>query len=147
MSAINLKSNHPNQQITVNINTAIDSACDAIGYLQKTITSTVASIASSNHQNGIKELENIYSVLDLLLNLFQQIVTAKEDVFKSNKNLQQNLTQIEIHLLGLMKALLQAKEKKDYVMVSDLLEYELADNLTQWRIKILLEISKLQIEK
>jgi hypothetical protein len=40
--------------------------------------------------------------------------------------------------------LLSAKEKNDNIMLCDLLEYELIDNLTQWKIKILPELKKLK---
>jgi hypothetical protein len=46
--------------------------------------------------------------------------------------------------LSVIKALLPAKEKNDVVMLCDLLEYELIDNLTQWKIKVLPELKKLK---
>ncbi len=56
----------------------------------------------------------------------------------------ESIQKLEIHLLSVMKALLQAKEKNDTIMLCDLLEYELADNLTQWKIKVLPELKKLK---
>jgi hypothetical protein len=45
--------------------------------------------------------------------------------------------ELQIHLLSVVKAINSAQLKEDYIMLTDLLEYELKDNLTQWKILIL----------
>ena len=42
-----------------------------------------------------------------------------------------------------MKGIESAKNNNDYIMLNDLLEYELADNLTQWKLKILPRLKKI----
>lgn len=45
--------------------------------------------------------------------------------------------ELQIHLLSVSKALSDAISKEDTIMLTDLLEYELKDNLTQWKIHVL----------
>ncbi|MAZ48810.1 MAG: hypothetical protein CME65_09610 [Halobacteriovoraceae bacterium] len=45
--------------------------------------------------------------------------------------------ELQIHLLSVMKALSDSINKDDSIMLTDLLEYELKDNLTQWKIHVL----------
>ena len=45
--------------------------------------------------------------------------------------------ELQIHLLSVMKAVSDAISKDDTIMLTDLLEYELKDNLTQWKIHVL----------
>ena len=44
---------------------------------------------------------------------------------------------LQIHLLSVIKAIASAQSKGDYIVLTDLLEYELKDNLTQWKILII----------
>jgi hypothetical protein len=45
--------------------------------------------------------------------------------------------ELQIHLLSVLKAINTASSKDDTIMLTDLLEYELKDNLTQWKILII----------
>lgn len=45
--------------------------------------------------------------------------------------------ELQIHLLSVIKAVSGAVSKEDTIMLTDLLEYELKDNLTQWKIHVL----------
>ena len=78
--------------------------------------------------------------IQLVSNVYQ--VIRKDLNGKSFKD--ESIQKLEIHLLSVLKALLQAKEKEDIIMLCDLLEYELVDNLTQWKIKVLPELKKLK---
>lgn len=42
-----------------------------------------------------------------------------------------------IHLLFIMKAMNQASQKQDLVVLEELIKYELKDNLTQWKIDLI----------
>lgn len=142
MNNLNAKIKNNSDPDIVDIHSAIESASESINHLHKIIKESSILIASARYDEAFKCMDKIYSMLDLLMKLLRQIITSQSDLFKGNATAQKNLNQIEVHLLGVMKALVVAKEKKDYIMVADLLEYELIDNLTQWKIKILLEISK-----
>ena len=64
---------------------------------------------------------------------------------QSDKKLSSGNTikQLEIHLLSVVKGILTAEKKNDTVMLMDLLEYELKDNLTQWKITAIPQIKRL----
>lgn len=44
---------------------------------------------------------------------------------------------LQIHLLSTIRAIQSAQSMEDYIVLTDLLEYELKDNLTQWKILII----------
>jgi hypothetical protein len=48
-----------------------------------------------------------------------------------------------VHLLFVMKGIIQANQKKDAVVLDDLIKYELKDNLTQWKIDLLHQMKRL----
>jgi hypothetical protein len=48
-----------------------------------------------------------------------------------------NFHKLKIHLLSIFKAVGIALKTQDHVMLSDLLEYELKDNITQWKIYVI----------
>lgn len=53
---------------------------------------------------------------------------------------------LQIHLLSVLKAIETAHNSKDVVMLEDLLEFELKDNLTKWKI-LVTPILKIQAQK
>jgi hypothetical protein len=66
-----------------------------------------------------------------LTTLLSQIITTKLKIplpeFKTS----------HIQLLFVMKAITHAQQKKDSVILEDLIKYELKDNLTQWKIHLI----------
>ena len=101
------------------------------------------------YQEGQVEKANILfneviDVLDLFIQLissiFSTIKRSRPSLLASNKEVQQ----LEIHLLSVLKALVPAKERNDIIMLCDLLEYELIDNLTQWKIKTIPNLKALR---
>ena len=78
------------------------------------------------------------------MNIFVQSITYalknvrdKEDLIKTLP-----IRDLKIHLLSVMKAIGTAHNAKDYIMLSDLLEYELKDNLTKWKILVMPTINQ-----
>ena len=47
-----------------------------------------------------------------------------------------------IHLLFIMKAMNQASQKQDLVVLEELIKYELKDNLTQWKIDLIPQMKR-----
>lgn len=101
----------------------------------------------TNHDITDEETEKYLAYISDNLELFVQIMIQ---VNRSNEvPMKQRLSNInsikyqKIHLLSIMKAILQAKVKNDKVMLLDLIEYELKDNLTQWKINILPQIKEI----
>lgn len=86
----------------------------------------------------------VIELLDLYVQLMTKIYSSLRFHFKDKLVKDESVQNLEIHLLSIMKALLPAKEKGDVIMLCDLLEYELIDNLTQWKIKVIPELKKLK---
>ncbi len=90
------------------------------------------------------EFVNIIELMDLYIQLISTIhKVLKEEYPKKIKKIK-SLANLEIHLLSVLKAMLPAKEKNDIIMLSDLLQYELIDNLTQWKIQVIPELNTLR---
>lgn len=82
------------------------------------------------------------------IDLFVQLMTSVHQALRFNTNMKINnltLKELQIHLLSILKALIPAKQKHDLIMLSDLLEYELIDNLTQWKINAIPALRKYQV--
>jgi hypothetical protein len=84
-------------------------------------------------------IEKIDSFIQLITQIHQGLVIQTDKKLDSG----QTIKQLEIHLLSVTKALLLAKRRNDEVMLLDLLDYELKDNLTQWKITAIPQIKRL----
>ena len=141
MQLNNLQSNNPNESLEL----AYDSIESCYGYVDHIITRIQQSVShfnANNIQEGNEQLAAVVELMDLYIQLiskvYQIIRLNNKDIALKDENVQK----LEIHLLSVIRALLQAKEKNDIIMLCDLLEYELVDNLTQWKIKVLPELKK-----
>ncbi len=110
------------------------------GLIMKLIDQYHAGETDLANQTFIEVIE----ILDLYVQLMTKIYSSLRFHFKDKLIKDESFQALEIHLLSIMKALLPAKEKGDTIMLCDLLEYELIDNLTQWKIKIIPELKKLK---
>ena len=129
---------------------AFEALDDCLGYIDQLLDKIIITTAEFNKGN-IDEA-NLYfadliEVLELYIHLITRIhATARKGnpEFFSDNEMVKNL---EIHLFSVIKALVPAREKNDIVMLSDLLEYELMDNLKQWKEKAipLIQQSKINI--
>ena len=131
-------------------NSSLDLAFESIescfGYVDYITSQIQKLIANYNQGNMDLANQNFVEVIELM-DLYIQLVSRVYRVLRVELTTMQkdeSIQKLEIHLLSVMKALLQAKEKNDTIMLCDLLEYELADNLTQWKIKVLPELKKLK---
>lgn len=123
---------------------ALDSCSAYIDVLTENITELVALYK----QDKIEEANHLFSDLVDILDLYIQLISRIHSTLKANfKKQVENasiLQELEIHLLSVIKAILPAKENNDIIMLSDLLEYELIDNLTQWKIKAIPLMKQMQ---
>lgn len=131
-------------------NASLDLAFESIescfGYVDYITAQIQKLIGNYNQGNMDLANQNFVEVIELM-DLYIQLVSRVYRVLRVELTTMQkdeSIQKLEIHLLSVMKALLQAKEKNDTIMLCDLLEYELADNLTQWKIKVLPELKKLK---
>lgn len=106
---------------------------------------TLAVKFSENNQYHLTQtllseiIEKIDAFIQLISHLHQSL-TVPSDIKLSSG---QSIKQLEIHLLSVVKAILVAQKREDHVMLVDLLDYELKDNLTQWKIIAIPQIKKI----
>lgn len=121
----------------------VDELPSYIDHLIDTIELAVSF--SNNNQSILMKtlLTEIISKIDCFIQLITQIhrgLTVESDkTLKSG----QTVKELQIHLLSVTKALLHAQKRDDEIMLIDLLDYELKDNLTQWKITAIPQIKRL----
>lgn len=136
-----------NDKTNESLDLAFESIDSCFGYIDH-IVSRIQKVITHFNANEIKEgNEHLVEVVELM-DLYIQLISKVYKVIRLNNRDQllkdESVQKLEIHLLSVIRALLQAKEKNDLIMLCDLLEYELIDNLTQWKIKVLPELKKLK---
>ncbi len=123
---------------------ALDSCNDYIDLLVKKIRHLTDCYNKNELDLANDSFSEVIDILDLYTQLFARIHSTLKrnlpDTFKVGEDIQK----LDIHLLSILKALIPAKENGDIIMLCDLLEYELIDNLTQWKIKIVPALKKLK---
>ncbi len=86
------------------------------------------------------ELIDLYTKLNgLILKTYTRIIPQ----FDLDKEM---IAEQELRLLSILKAVLNAKERQDLANLCDLLEYELIDNLTMWKVKVIPELKRAKEE-
>ncbi|MDC1173844.1 hypothetical protein OAT67_00480 [Bacteriovoracaceae bacterium] len=136
--------------IDLSVKTSMELANEALDSCNSYIDTVIASIdqLTASYQQGDQQLANAqFAEAIEIFDLFVQLITGIHKTFKRNVvNLSEQtpiVQKLEIHLFSIIKALLPAKEKEDIIMLCDLLEYELKDNLTQWKIQAIPALKKL----
>lgn len=123
---------------------ALDSTGPYIDVISGKIKDLVTLYNENKFEAANAKFGEVIEIMDLFIQLMSKIHrTIREDMrekFVKSATIQN----LEIHLLSVLKALIPAKEKDDVIMLCDLLEYELIDNLTQWKIKAIPELKRLK---
>lgn len=126
---------------------AFESIDSCFGYVDH-ITSQIQKLITFYNAGEVDQANATFMEVVDLMDLYIQLISKVYRVIRTEMHGQtfkdENIQKLEIHLLSVIRALLQAKEKEDVIMLCDLLEYELVDNLTQWKIKVLPELKKLK---
>lgn len=123
---------------------SIDSCFGYVDYIMAQIQKLTTQYNAGELDTANQSFVEVIELMDLYIQLVSRVYRVLRTDLKLPNFKDENIQKLEIHLLSVMKALLQAKEKNDTIMLCDLLEYELADNLTQWKIKVLPELKKLK---
>lgn len=126
---------------------AFESIDSAYGYLDYIITQVqvlIIHFQTDDINAANAHFAEVAELMDLYIQLMSRVYKVIRTHIPNRPIKDEKIQKLEIHLLSVMKALLSAKEKNDNIMLCDLLEYELIDNLTQWKIKILPELKKLK---
>jgi len=93
-------------------------------------------------QNKIKESHELFLQLTEAIQLFVELTSKVVAILIGKKIIEptffsQHFSVLEGHLISTLRAILTARENNDIMLLSDLLEYELVDNLNQWKTKLL----------
>ncbi|MBI2521507.1 MAG: hypothetical protein HYV97_13905 [Bdellovibrio sp.] len=127
--------------------TSIELAFEVIESTHKYIECIIKKIDEvviSCSKGDINELNTCFTEVIELVDIFTQLITKTISTFRQSDLIERE-TQVEIHeiesqLLMILKGLLNAKELNNVSMLCDLLQYELIDNLTRWKIQIFSKI-------
>lgn len=123
---------------------SIDSCFGYVEYIDSQIHKLLALYNRNEFDAANQALVEVVELMDLYVQLMTKIYSTFRMELPNIPSKDQVTQNLELHLLGVMKSILQAKEKNDIIMLCDLLEYELLDNLNQWKTKILPELKLLK---
>jgi hypothetical protein len=141
MTTLNKKNDNPSLELAFE---SIDSCFGYVDYITAQIQKLNGYYAKGEIDIANDAFVEVIELMDLYIQLISRVYRVLRTDLKVMNFKDESIQKLEIHLLSVMKALLQAKEKNDIIMLCDLLEYELVDNLTQWKIKVLPELKKLK---
>ena len=130
-----------------NIDLAFEAlqSCNAyIDNIIAQITELTAAYQECRVEDSNQLFAEVIEITDLFIQLVSRIQKTLRAHLQENWEKPRSVSQLEIHLLSILKAIVPAKEKNDLIMLCDLLEYELVDNLKQWKIKALPELKSLR---
>ncbi|MFT6630718.1 MAG: hypothetical protein ACJAS4_000660 [Bacteriovoracaceae bacterium] len=99
------------------------------------ITQTADEFKLENDDIAMVQLSTVIDAVDLFIKTINHACNSILDREEIEGFLP--IKELQIHLLSVIKAIHSAHQKEDHIMLTDLLEYELKDNLTQWKILIL----------
>ncbi len=138
-------------EIDFTVKSSIELAFEALESCSSYIDVVISKIQELNKLYASGELQSansLFAEVIEIMDLFVQLMSKIHSTLRANLGDKfektQTLQNLEIHLLSILKGLVPAKEKNDIIMLCDLLEYELIDNLTQWKIKAIPELKNLK---
>ncbi|MDD4975216.1 MAG: hypothetical protein PHY93_12735 [Bacteriovorax sp.] len=123
---------------------SIDSCFGYVDYITSRIQKLVGFYNAGELDQANETFIEVVDLMDLYIQLISKVYRVIRAELQGQSFKDESIQKLEIHLLSVIKALLMAKEKEDIIMLCDLLEYELVDNLIQWKIKVLPELKKLK---
>lgn len=123
---------------------SIDSCFGYVDYITSKIQQLIGLYNAGQTNQANAAFMEVVDLMDLYIQLITKVYRVLRTDLQGQSFKDESVQKLEIHLLSVIRALLHAKEKEDVIMLCDLLEYELVDNLTQWKIKVLPELKKLK---
>jgi superfamily II RNA helicase len=123
---------------------ALDSCSSYIDVVTTNIRELIELYSGNKIEEANYKFSDIIDIMDLFVQLMSKINRTLKSHLNESYKKSPTLHNLEIHLLSVLKGLIPAKEKNDIIMLCDLLEYELIDNLTQWKIKAIPELKSLR---
>jgi hypothetical protein len=128
--------------INLELQSSLELAYEALNSCEvyiDTIVEKINELIGFYQTNKIQEANTLFIDLVDTVDLFVQLISKINISFSNHWEGQYRkppiIRNLEIHLLGILKSLVPAKENNDIIMLCDLLEYELVDNLSQWKTR------------
>ena len=138
-----------NFQAKCGIDITFDAIDSSTSYIDTAI-SKILGLCEAYSRRDFQKADIIFMEITEILDLFVQLVSGIQRNLKlymptcfEKSNQVKNL---EVHLLFIIKSLVTAREKNDFSMLCDLLEYELVDNLKKWKAVAMPHLKKLKTE-
>lgn len=123
-------------------------ALDSCSSFLELAISKINELSGLYQQNKIDSANSLFGEVIEIMDTFVQLMSKINSTLKKNSGKgfvkSETIKKLEIHLLSVLKALIPAKEKEDIIMLCDLLEYELIDNISQWKCQAIPELKKLK---
>ena len=139
------------QSIDFTLKSSIELAFEALDSCSSFIDVAIEKInllSSLYNQNKTDDANALFIEVIEIMDTFIQLMSKINNTLRKNSPNKYEkssvIQKLEIHLLSVLKALIPAKEKEDIIMLCDLLEYELIDNITQWKTQAIPELKKLK---
>lgn len=123
-------------ELSLTSNDLIDFSLKILNKMIDTIPETIKELKKEDEKSD-KYLVYISDNLELFVQLIIELHHSLDLPTKEKLAATSDIKQLKIHLLSVIKAIFVAKQKNDKIMLCDLIEYELKDNLTQWKINII----------
>jgi hypothetical protein len=132
---------NPQNEFSLTTNDIIDVSLKLLNKIIDSIPETINKLKNEN-ENSDQYLVFISDNLELFVQLVIELHHSLDLPTKEKLASTSDIKQLKIHLLSVIKAIFLARQKDDKIMLCDLIEYELKDNLTQWKINIIPKAKK-----
>ncbi len=111
----------------------IDNICDQIDLI-------IEHYSQNNMQQANLFFSEFIEIIDIFVQMMNEIQILIKVGLGDEYNKSEEIQNLELHLITVLKALIPAKENEDVVMLTDLLEFELKENLLKWKQEIIPEL-------
>ena len=137
------------QTINFIVKSSLNLAFDAIDSCHVFIDLVIQKInllMEDYNKNDLNQLNahfiEVVENMDLFVQLIDNINKTLYLYFGEKYNKDKIIRNLESALLSIVKSLIPVKEKNDIIMLCDLLQYELVDNLEEWKMKAIPELKR-----
>lgn len=113
----------------------VNDVSDLLDKILKKVTESSELLKNNQYYSSVQVMVKSIEAIDTFIQSITYLV--QEKLLQDERVEDLPIKELQIHLLSIIKAVFSAKKNKDYIMLTDLLEYELKDNLTQWKILII----------
>jgi len=115
------------------VDVALTACLEYIDVAEEKIQTICDLFAKNLPIDANNHMTELVDTIDYFVRTVSQVKNTLKVVAKGRYEKTVEIQPIEIHLIALLKSLLSAHQAGDLVMLMDLLEYELKDNLDQWK--------------